>query len=237
MGTPKYAETAWLDCLAVVHASGSSITGTIVHLEGELLEIRFTSEPGFALAEEVTVSVYAREGLVTFETYVIGKLPKRLMLILPEKVQLRLFNRRKELRLPLEGVTGLLKAYTNGKRGARTEFEQPVEVEVSDLSLSGTKLRIPFPLLLTPGDVLDVVLHLDTAAEVRVDVKHKGPAGEGAIQAGGQFLSPEPAVQSSLRAYMLKRQAIRRPAQLREQEELEKSKEAGTPPKEEDEHS
>lgn len=185
----------------VVENSSFVSTGKISYLDGDILEIEITSWKNFSLGEKVKAVIYARGGLVTFETSVVGKSHGVLIVLVPPDWQPALLQRRQHVRVPWGAQGELLQIVE--RRGVHL-LDNPEPIVVENISLGGIGFRCG-QRLLDAGTIATVRLPIEQFPPVPVMVLHGREENDGRFH-GGRFLElPQKQIQT-LRAFLLNRQ-------------------------------
>lgn len=185
----------------VIENSSFVSAGKISFLDGDILEIEINSWKNFSLGEWVKAVIYAKGGLVTFETSVVGKSHGVLIVLVPPDWQPALLQRRQHVRVPWGAQGELLQIVE--KRGVHM-LDIPEPIVVENISLGGIGFRCE-QRMLTAGTIATVRLPIEQFPPVPVMVLHGRGENNGHFH-GGRFLElPQKQIQT-LRAFLLNRQ-------------------------------
>lgn len=130
-----------LHCRTVVESANFVTTGVMTHVEGELFEVELHDFEQFELGENVKMTVYSPAGLQTIQSIVFAKYEGAIALLQPPNLQKRFKERREHPRVSITGNAQVYFAATES--GEEIRLEQPLELTVHDISLSGIGISGP----------------------------------------------------------------------------------------------
>lgn len=160
----------------LVSSTNYSNMGQIYFEQGELFDVVFPSSANLNIGDPVTATVYHQNGILTFQSTVIGTLEERILLIKPSKGA-RLSNRREHRRYQVE-LTATVKTPTKGI----------VKATVKDLSLGGVLFESD--KYMEEGQEIDVVID-ETQNITGRGIIRRVQLKDGVFQFGIEFLRTE----------------------------------------------
>jgi c-di-GMP-binding flagellar brake protein YcgR len=134
----------------LVSSTNYSNMGQIFFEQGELFDVVFPTPANLQIGDPVTATVYHQNGILTFQSTVIGTLDERVLLIKPHR-EANLSDRREHPRYPVE-LQGKISTPTKGDLSAT----------IKDLSLGG--VRFESDKYLEQGTEIDV--QIDAEGEI-----------------------------------------------------------------------
>lgn len=124
-----------LHCRTVVEKTNFVTTGVMTHVEGELFEVEIPEFELFELGETVKLTVYSPAGIQTIQSIVFAKYEGAIAVLQPPNLQKRFKERREHPRIEISGNARVYHAI--GETGEEIRLDQPLELTVIDISLSG----------------------------------------------------------------------------------------------------
>ncbi|MFD1134752.1 hypothetical protein [Paenibacillus urinalis] len=164
----KISEFVLLESLVMIRARDNTFGGRISYIDGDVFEIALNENLTISLGESVGITIYA-EGLIAFDTYPIGFYRKHLLCILPPPIQRRIFQRRKDVLLPVHDLTCTIEA-SDKESVIRTYDEAQLLCEIKNLSMSEILFSSIIPLDLNSKDT--IFLHIGDDLRLEAIIKH-----------------------------------------------------------------
>jgi len=170
----------------LVSSTNYSNMGQIFFEQGELFDVVFPTAANLQIGDPVTATVYHKNGILTFQSTVIGTLEERILLIKPHR-EANLSDRREHPRYEVN-LDGTVSSPAKGDLNAK----------ILDVSLGG--VRVESEKFLEQGTEISVSIdgdtHIDATGIVRrVQLKN------GVFEFGIEFIHT-PELKKSLEEYL-----------------------------------
>mgnify|MGYP003818466823 CR=1 FL=1 len=195
-----------LHCRTVVESQNFVTTGLMTHVEGELFEVELSEFESFQLGEKVKLTVYSPAGIQTFHSTVFAKYEGAIALIQPPEVQKRFEEKRGHPRVEAEGSIHI--AGGLDPTGNQLTFEEPLQVVMRNISVSGVGFEAPDLPLLIRDTKLRARVEIDITFDCELHIVRR-ERKDNLIMVGATMTVLEPDKLRPLRALILKRQVER----------------------------
>lgn len=202
-----------LHCRTVVEKQNFVSTGILTHVEGELIEVELPEFELFELGETAKLTIYSPAGRQSIQSIVFAKYEGAIALLQPPEFQKRFKEKREHPRVPVSGKANILGVLDD--TGQETEVEQPLEIEVQDISLAGVSFIGPDVPCFTRNVRLKVHMQLGFGFNCQLEIVRRDKQGDDQVLCGAKMKVLEPDMIRPLRALIL-RQQVEKHAQLRQ---------------------
>lgn len=203
-----------LHCRTVIANSHFVATGIMTQVEGELFEVELHEFDRFELGEAVKLTVYSPAGIQTFQSIVFAKYEGAVAIIQPPLVQQRFQEKREYFRVEAAGMAQILRIMA--ENGEAKLLPEPLEAELSDISIAGVGLRIAEHPELSTATHLGAVLHLGFSLACDLEIVRRDRLEEDRLSYGMRMKLLDPEMLRPLRAFVLRKQ-VEKQIQLRTQ--------------------
>jgi len=129
----------------LVSSSNFSLMGHIYLEEGDVFDVSFPSEANFQIGDEITATLYHRNGILTFQSAVIAAVADNRVLLIKPSRDTTLLNRR---------------------RYERFDVEVPADIQMGDRTFTATVLDLSIGGMRFTTDVL-----IEEGMEMHVQIK------------------------------------------------------------------
>lgn len=207
-----------LHCRTVVESQNFVTTGLMTHVEGELFEVELSEFEAFELGETVKLTLYTPAGIQSFPSTVFAKYEGAIALIQPPQLHKKFQEKREHPRVEVEGSLYIL--HIVDREGRMTALEQPIQVPLRNISVSGVGFEAPDTPEFTRFAKLtaNVALDFDFNCELEIVRRERQENG---VMCGAVMKLLDPDMLRPLRALIL-RQQVERNVQTRQQAEVPK---------------
>jgi hypothetical protein len=192
-----------LHCRTVVEGQNFVTTGVMTNVEGELFEVEIHEFDQFELGETVKMTIYSPVGIQTIPSVVFAKYEGAIALLQPPDLLRRFKERREHPRVEVTGNAQIL--YLLGESGEEHELEEPMEVTITDVSISGLGFSLTavthFPLKMRLK--AKVQIGLDFSCELEIIRRDRE---DDMLICGAKMQVLEPEMLRPLRALILRQQ-------------------------------
>ncbi|WP_276357803.1 PilZ domain-containing protein [Cohnella caldifontis] len=212
-----------LHCRTVVESQNFVTTGLMTHVEGELFEVEISEYDAFELGEKVKLTVYTPAGIQSFPSNVFAKYEGAIALIQPPEMHKRFHEKREHPRVEVKGSLRIMDIVD--KDGQSKTLEEPLEVPLKNISVSGLGFQVPdMPELFRSAKLkASVALGFEFSCELEIVRREKQEDG---VECGAVMRVLEPEMMRPLRALIL-RQQVERNVQTRKQGDRDLQKKSG----------
>ncbi len=124
-----------LHCRTVVESKNFVTTGVMTHVEGELFEVELHEFDRYDLGETVKLTIYSPAGIQSMPSVVFAKYEGAIALLQPPDLHKRFKERREHPRVEISGNAQIVHVLKD--TGEELTLEEPAELTVHDISLSG----------------------------------------------------------------------------------------------------
>ncbi|CAM3968283.1 PilZ domain-containing protein [Cohnella lubricantis] len=193
-----------LHCRTVIANSHFVATGIMTQVEGELFEIELHEFNRFELGEAVTMTVYSPAGIQTFQSIVFAKYEGAVAVIQPPLIMKKFQEKREYFRVETTGKAKILRVV--GERGETELLPEPLEAELSDISIAGVGLRIPKHPALAKAAQLGAILDLGFMLECELEIVRRDRADADVLSYGMRMKLQDMDMMRPLRAFVLRKQ-------------------------------
>jgi c-di-GMP-binding flagellar brake protein YcgR len=199
MSTPSnsMSDLAILGCDATLESKNASSTGKLTFIEGDITEITVRNSNAYILGDAVKLVVYSPDGVLAMETSVVAREKESVYVITPHQLLTIYLKRRKQPRVNVKTKGKVLEIL------GREQFEEPIEVTVSNIALGGIGFVAVYPF--SEQQVITLDWNMEESIVCQVKVVHTRSTNNGRYF-GAEFEHfPKPKV-NLLRAYILRKQ-------------------------------
>jgi hypothetical protein len=200
-----------LHCRTVVEGQHFVTTGVMTHVEGELFEVELHEYDQFELGETVKLTVYSPAGIQSLPSVVFAKYEGAIALLQPPEVLKRFIERREHPRVAITGSMQIIQVLQDS--GARQELTEPIQLTVTDISLSGLGFLGPNHLQLDKQMKLMAKVNIGLEFNCELEIVRRDRVEEGLL-CGAKMHIQEPDMLRPLRAIIL-RQQVTKNAEIR----------------------
>lgn len=166
----------------MLEIAGFVSTGIVSHIEGDIIEIDNDNAETYGLGQSAKVVIYAKGGLINFESAIVGKTAGTVIILNPPEIKNSSLQRRQNFRVPVS-IQGTVDSIIDGK-GIPLVLDQPVPIHVLDIGLGGIAFHIP-EYELNPGSVLKAELPIGEQVESYHLLVLHSRTGEGNLRVHG----------------------------------------------------
>lgn len=213
--TDQLSVKTLLHCRTVIANSHFVATGIMTQVEGELFEVELHEFDRFELGESVKLTVYSPVGIQTFQSIVFAKYEGAVAIIQPPFIVKKFHEKREFFRVDASGRAEILRILGENDDDAKL-LPEPIEAQLSDISIAGVGLRIPEHPELEKATRLRAVLHLGFPLDCDLEVVRKERGEDDFYLYGMRMKLLDTEMLRPLRAFVL-RQQVERQIQLRGQ--------------------
>ena len=199
-----YDISVLIDAKAVVEKKGFVSTGTLTYVAGELLEIEFPQYDQFMLGEKVKIMIYAKGGIYVFESTVLAKDSGALVVLNPPENRRKFQDKRQDPRVPVNEQARVLSLFEYARKVER-KFQEPLNIRLDNISLTGIGLLIDVDLPLQARNQLHLELDLGVQFECRTEIIHLQRHKNG-FRCGTRIIELKDDHAQWLRSYILRSQ-------------------------------
>ncbi|MFC5530864.1 PilZ domain-containing protein [Cohnella yongneupensis] len=200
-----------LHCRTVVESANVVTTGVMTHVEGELFEVELHDFEQFELGETVKITVYSPAGLQSIQSIVFAKYEGAIALLQPPNLQKRFKERREHPRISINGNAQVFSAVA--ETGEEIRLEQPLELTVHDISLSGIGFSGPDATQINRNMKLKAIVEIGFGFSCELEIIRR-ERQEDKVLLGAKMHVIEPDMMRPLRAMILRHQ-VEKHAELR----------------------
>ncbi|PWK06645.1 PilZ domain-containing protein [Tumebacillus permanentifrigoris] len=176
----------------LVSSTNYSNMGQVYLEQGELFDVVFPADSNFTIGDPVTATIYHRNGILTFQSTVIGTIDDRILMIKPSR-DTSLLNRRQHTRYDVNLPARVI-----------LDEENDLQATVKDISAGG--LRFQSDKYIEEG--LEVDFTLGTSNFTGRGIVRRVQLREGVFEFGIEFvLTPE--LQRSLEQYLVRYEQVK----------------------------
>lgn len=186
----------------------------MTHVEGELFEVELNEFNRFELGEPVKLTVYSPAGIQTFQSIVFAKYEGAVAVIQPPLILKKFQEKREYFRVETSGTARILRVIGSG--GENKLLPEPVEAELSDISIAGVGLRVPGHPELTKATHFGAVLDLGFSLACDLEIVRRDRLEDDMYSFGMRMKLVDTEMLRPLRAFVL-RQQVERQIQIRGQ--------------------
>lgn len=195
-----------LHCRTVVESQNFVTTGLMTHVEGELFEVELSEFDAFELGEKVKLTVYTPAGIQSFPSNVFAKYEGAIALIQPPELHKRFHEKREHPRVEVEGSLRI--ADIVDPHGRITAFEEPLQVPLKNISVSGLGFEAPDLPELTRAAKLKASVEIGFEFRCELEIVRREKQ-EDNVMCGAIMTVLEPDMLRPLRALILRQQVAR----------------------------
>lgn len=179
-------------------------TGVLTYVEGDIIEVEIADLKSFALGDQVKVTIYSTGGIHVFESHVVAQDRGSLIILNPPQNEDKFAERREHPRVQVNGE-GKLYAIIDDLSKKREVLEEPLELTVSNVSISGIGLTLFGNTELKNSMLLEIEVELGSTLQVTAEIVRREKTEFGFFY-GAHFIDLAADKLTSLRAYILKHQ-------------------------------
>ncbi|MCM3781865.1 hypothetical protein M3231_02655 [Neobacillus mesonae] len=206
----KISEFVLLESLVMIRTKDNTLGGRISYIDGEVFEIELNDNRPVSLGESIGITIYA-EGLITFDTYPIGFYRKHLLCILPPPIQKRIFQRRKDVLLPVHHLTCIITTTHKHSAVGMDTDEAGILCDIKNLSQQEVLFTSDLPLELSTSDTVIMAMGDDLIFDAVI--KHKKLSGGNPLYLA-ELQGVTKSKKQMLRSLIINQLAIHRNAQI-----------------------
>jgi uncharacterized protein (DUF3820 family) len=207
-----------LHCRTVVEKQNFVSTGVMTHVEGELFEVELPEFDVFDLGESVKLTIYSPAGMQSFPSTVFAKYEGAIALILPPQLLKRFEEKREFPRVEVSGSVHIVHLLDG--QGQERALENPVEVSLRNISISGIGFEAPDVPEFNKTVKLKANVEIGFGFSCELEIVRREQQ-ELNILCGAKMKLLEPEMLRPLRAFIL-RQQVKRNVRLRQEREQNK---------------
>ncbi|MFC0216422.1 flagellar brake protein [Paenibacillus chartarius] len=179
-------------------------TGQLTYVEGDIIEVEMSDLKSFNLGDKVKITIYSTGGIHVFESHVVAKANGSLIILNPPENNNKFAERREHPRIEV-AEEGLLQAITEAKSQERRELEEPVNLTINNISISGIGFSMFGHFELANATQLEMEMKLSSTVPIQAEIVRREKKEYGYYY-GAQFTNMSADQMNSLRAYVLKQQ-------------------------------
>jgi c-di-GMP-binding flagellar brake protein YcgR len=179
-------------------------TGVLTYVEGDIIEIELDDLKSFALGDQVKITIYSTGGIHVFESHVVAKNKDSIIILNSPENKDKFAERREHPRVQIE-EKGILHAIVEAKTKLRRELEDPLDVTLKNISISGIGFQLYGQFALANSTELELEAVLGERLQVKAEVVRREKTEFGYFY-GAQFTGMEQNQLNLLRAYVLTQQ-------------------------------
>lgn len=209
-----------LHCRTVVESQNFVTTGLMTHVEGELFEIEISEFDAFELGEKVKLTIYTPAGIQSFPSTVFAKYEGAIALIQSPEVRKRFEEKREHPRVEISGSAQIVDVFDGN--GKSRKLEQPVEVALKNISVSGLGFEAPDIPEFARSAKLKASVEIGFGFTCELEIVRRERQEEN-LMCGATMTVLEPEMLRPLRALIL-RQQVERNVQMRKDKENDQKK-------------
>jgi hypothetical protein len=200
---------ALLHSRTVVEKEGYVSTGTLAHIEGEMMEIEMTEFRSFELGNPVHLTIYSPVGTQRIQTSVIAKAEGSITVIFPAGLLVGLEEKRESPRFEVTQY-GTIKRKMRESRQTKDgtvwfEAEDHIELSVRNISSTGIGFIMSGGPALNEEERLEAVIMLGFELQCTLEIIRKDSDRDQTFY-GARFHDINDQQQRALRAYLLREQ-------------------------------
>jgi c-di-GMP-binding flagellar brake protein YcgR len=179
-------------------------TGVLTYVEGDIIEIEMSDLKSFALGDKVKITIYSTGGIHVFDSHVVAKNKDAIIILNPPENKDKFAERREHPRVQIE-EEGILHTIVEASTKQRRELEDPLQVTLKNISISGIGFLLYGHFALANSTELELDAMLGERLHVKAEVVRCEKTEFGYFY-GAQFTDMEQDKLNLLRAYVLTQQ-------------------------------
>lgn len=199
-------EEQFIGSIAVIQKNDFVVTGTLTHIEGDLIELEIGGADAdmLKLGIEVKLVVYTQHGILNFTTSLVAKEFGTVLFLVPPDIQSLFLKKRSHPRFEIN-MRGKLFAEPDELGGAEPYSKDPLEILVNNVGLGGIGFTTDASILIPEKKIMYVDMFFENKMLLALEIIHNKPMEE-SLYYGAKFVELSSKSFTSLRAFILMKQ-------------------------------